>query len=986
MISEISLGRKKVFFILVYRSPNQTKDEFDIFYEKLQDTLDSVKDEKPHCIILTGDLNCRSKQWWPGDINSTEGMVLDGLLESNDLTQLIDQPTNIEPSGVSCVDLIITDQPSLFVDYGIHSSLDNFCHHQIIHGKVNVSVPSPPPYKRQVWDYSKANKEKIWNTLLNIDWSFKFLDLTVDEMTSVFTTSVMDIMLRYIPNKMIKCHDKDPPWITPEIKTAIKRKHRVYNKYVRRGRKSEEWEYVRVIRNETSKIITDAKETYFASLGRKLSNPAIGLKVYWSTFNKIINKKKMTNIPPLLENGIFVTNFQTKADIFNDLFVKQCSIHVNDSVLPNFISRCNLPLANIDIDPDKVLKIIRSLDCNKAHGWDNLSIAMIKICDVGIMKPLCLIYNKCLASGTFPEIWKKGNVIPVHKKESRQLKKNYRPISLLPICGKILEKIVFDVIYKHLTDNDLLTPNQSGFRPGDSTINQLLYITHKIYTAFEDYPSRETRAVFLDISKAFDKVWHDGLIFKLESYGIPGPLLGLINSYLANRYQRVVLNGKSSKWSPIRAGVPQGSVLGPLLFLVYINDLVDNISSDAKLFADDTSLFTVVYDENIAAEQLNRDLKIIAEWAYQWKMQFNPDVTKQAVQVIFSQKRDKPIHPPIYFNESGVVTKSEQKHLGMILDSSLNFQSLVREKIVSARRGIGVIQYMSRYVTREVLDQMYKLYVRPHLDYGDIIYHKYDPELNLDFTKKLEATQYSAALAVSGAWRGTNKYKLYEELGWESLYHRRWYRRLTHFFKLKNSFSPLYLCNLIPPEREIHYNLRAPRDYEPQIERTLRFSNTYFQNCIHEWNLLDVSTRSCQSISEFKRELLGRIRPPKRPTFNIYDIEGIKLLTRLRVEFSDLRNHRYRHNFHCPSPICLCQTGIEDNEHFLLHCPRFSSRRRVLLDLVSKSVKFDIMRLSSKELCNLLLYGHSKCTIITNRVIIELTLEYIKGTGRFKKK
>ena len=144
----------------------------------------------------------------------------------------------------------------------------------------------------------------------------------------------------------------------------------------------------------------------------------------------------------------------------------------------------------------------------------------------------------------------------------------------------------------------------------------------------------------------------------------------------------MVLNAKCSKWSPIRAGVPQGSVLGPLLFLVYINDLVHNISSDAKLFADDTSLFTVVYDENIAAEQLNRDLKIIAEWAYQWKMQFNPDVTKQAVQVIFSQKRDKPIHPPIYFNESGVVTKSEQRHLAMILDSSLNFQSHVREKIV----------------------------------------------------------------------------------------------------------------------------------------------------------------------------------------------------------------------------------------------------------------------------------------------------------------
>ena len=201
----------------------------------------------------------------------------------------------------------------------------------------------------------------------------------------------------------------------------------------------------------------------------------------------------------------------------------------------------------------------------------------------------------------------------------------------------------------------------------------------------------ETRAVFLDISKAFDKVWHDGLIFKLESYGISGPLLGLINSYLANRYQHVVFNGKCSQWSPIGAGLPQGSVLGPLLFVVYINDLVDNIISDAKLFADDTSHFTVVYDENIATEQLNRDLKIIAEWAYQWKMQINPDVTKQAIQVIFSQKRNKPMHRPIYFNGSEVAIKQEQKHLGMILDSSLNFQSHVREKIVSARRGIGVI-------------------------------------------------------------------------------------------------------------------------------------------------------------------------------------------------------------------------------------------------------------------------------------------------------
>ena len=233
-------------------------------------------------------------------------------------------------------------------------------------------------------------------------------------------------------------------------------------------------------------------------------------------------------------------------------------------------------------------------------------------------------------------------------------------------------------------------------------------------------------------------------------------------------------------------------MLGPLLFLIYINDLVDNISSEAKLFADDTSPFTVIYDVDIAADQLNRDLEIISNWAHQWKIQFNPDKNKQAVQVIFSQKKEAVAHATLFFNGFETVVKAEHKYLGMILDSKLSFQSHVREAIIKARKGIGIIRFLSKYVSRDVLDQIYKLYVRPHLDYGDIIYHRHDPEFKLEFTKRLESTQYSAALAVSGAWRGTNTDKLYEKLGWEIVYYRRWYRRLCRFYKLRNNQRPLY--------------------------------------------------------------------------------------------------------------------------------------------------------------------------------------------------
>ena len=223
------------------------------------------------------------------------------------------------------------------------------------------------------------------------------------------------------------------------------------------------------------------------------------------------------------------------------------------------------------------------------------------------------------------------------------------------------------------------------------------------------------------MSKAFDKVWHEGLIFKLKSMGISDALLDLIGSFLENRFQRVVLNGQTSEWLPIKAGVPQGSILGPLFFLTYINDLSIDIISTVKLLADDTSLFSIIHDAKTTTYELNKDLQKIAKWAHQWKMPFNPDLNKQAQEVIFSKKMIKSSHPKISFNNVPVSRASFQKHLGIYLDEKPKFNHHIKEKFTKAMKGIGVIKGLSMILPRHSLLTIYKSFVWPHLDYGDIL-------------------------------------------------------------------------------------------------------------------------------------------------------------------------------------------------------------------------------------------------------------------------
>ena len=258
---------------------------------------------------------------------------------------------------------------------------------------------------------------------------------------------------------------------------------------------------------------------------------------------------------------------------------------------------------------------------------------------------LANLFNKSIETSVFSSQWKLANVIPVHKKGDRTDASNYRPISLLSCLGKVFEKCVFKHMYNFLNNHNKITPVQSGFIPGDSAVYQLIDLYDTFCRALDD--GKEVRVVFCDISKAFDRVWHTGLLFKLRRIGICGPLLNWFQSYLNNRLQRVALEGCVSDYREIKAGVSQGSILGPLLFLIYINDIVNDVNSCIRLFADDTSLYLIVEDPAMTADLMNTDPEKIHRWSENWLVKFNPNKTEQ---LIISRKANPNRHPPGIMN------------------------------------------------------------------------------------------------------------------------------------------------------------------------------------------------------------------------------------------------------------------------------------------------------------------------------------------------
>ena len=445
IVIELKFGRKKIFFTVLYRSPSSKHGslEFERFLSAFKNLHTNIMAENPHATFFTGDFNGHSQFWWPDGDTNAEGREIEDLLTSLNLSQIISEPTNFTPNKrPSCIDLIATDQPNLVLDSGCRSSLDSTCHHQIIHCKVNFKIPPPPPIERCVWHYTKANTEAIHRSMIHFPWAQHLsLNSDVSWQAKTFTEIFLNIMSNFIPNEVKRIIPRDPPWFTKPLKCMLKRKNRLFKNYKNHGYKEEDKLRLQTFQNECQQAVESAKLSYLSNLGNKLNDSGTSQKCYWKIIHRVMNKSRAPRVPPLLVGYSLILDLTEKAKIFNEFFSKQCTLISNDSVLPLFHCVTDKRINNVTIRNDVILKLIRNLNPNKATGSDGISGQMLLLCDDSVILPLKIIFQNILDNSTYPDIWKLANVTPIHKKEDKQLVKNYRPISLLPICGKIFEKI-----------------------------------------------------------------------------------------------------------------------------------------------------------------------------------------------------------------------------------------------------------------------------------------------------------------------------------------------------------------------------------------------------------------------------------------------------------------------------------------------------------------------------------------------------------------
>lgn len=478
-------------------------------------------------------------------------------------------------------------------------------------------------------------------------------------------------------------------------------------------------------------------------------------------------------------------------------------------------------------------------------GLDECHPRILKEAAEILSEPLRVLINKTFKEGQIPEIWKDANVSALFKnKGSKTDPSNYRPVSLTCISCKICEKTVREVLMKHMSDNNLFTDCQYGFREKRSCVLQLIDVLDDLTNAFDK--SYQSDVIYLDIKKAFDTVPHRRLLLKLQAYGIEGEVLSWIKDFLKNRRQKVVVNSVDSDWQNITSGIPQGSVLGPVLFIIYINDMPDVLTSVCKIFADDSKIYRSIQDPS-DQDSIQEDLLHLCDWSEKWLLQFSFPKCKviQYGQVKYEYTYQMKNQQDEFIN---IPLEEEEKDLGITFEKTLKFNKHVLSVVNRCNKLIGLVKRTFQYMNKDLFLQLYKSLIRSIIDYGIIVWYP--------ITKKniqlIENIQRRATRIVPELKGLTYDHRI-RELNLPTLLYRRQRYDLIQIFKIINRIDD------IDSSKFFTFNDNITRGHifrleKKHVNKSLR-SNSFPLRCINSWNDLPENIVCCTSVESFKTAL-----------------------------------------------------------------------------------------------------------------------------------
>jgi hypothetical protein len=805
-------------------------------------------------IWIGGDFNMPGYDWLKDTIkpqcNQPEltRQFLDTLAD-NSLSQVVRKPSFFE----NYLDLFLVSNPSAVCNVQVIPGISADGHHAVF-CEMDVTPIRHPQKPRKIQLFSKADWEGLRSHMSSFATSFnrQFDEGSpVNTMWSAFKGELHSAMDKYIPTKMARSKDK-APWVTPELRKLLKKQTKLFHKQRGSAKASRASQHYRALKSLVQRTTRQAYWKYVNSIisdngdseGAKADTPK-GNKRFW-TFIKH-KKQEARGVAPLRQNGKLVHNTQQKATVLNEqfqsVFNKSTPLglkHICQKALnfctPDNGAKPQEQMASFTITGEGVVTLLKKLKPFKAAGPDMLRPLILKELATEIEPVLTTIFNASLMQQTVPDDWKTANVSPIFKKGEKYRPENYRPVSLTCICSKLMEHVMASQLMSHLDQHRILYRLQHGFRARLSCETQLLEFANDIFKSLTD--NRQSDVIIMDFSKAFDKVSHSHLLYKLRRYGATDNFCGWTHSFLSGRSQQVVIDGEASDPIPVTSGVPQGSVLGPILFLVYINDMATYTKhSTLRLFADDTLIYMAIHNRDDCSK-LQEDITALGAWEKEWLMEFHPDKCN----VLRISKKRSHVNFPYTLHNRVLAESDNAKYLGVTVNSKMNWNIHIDQLTAKSNKRLGFIKRNLKIPNQQLKSLAYKTLVRPTVEYACTVW---DPH-TLTAATQLEKVQRRAARWVMCDYRRESSVtKMLQTLNWRLLALRRVDTRLYLMYKILN--------NMVGIASSAHPRMQRDMIHlQPIHTKQEYYKFSFFPRTITDWNNLDAKALTAPSLQAFR--------------------------------------------------------------------------------------------------------------------------------------